>query len=254
MSDAFVCGCQLGARAFIDRLDARVRVVATFAAVVTILAVRSPLVLAWLVPVAAILALLSGLTLRDLAHRLAHVESFLVVLAIVLPLSVPGPDLIVLGPITLSQPGVDRAILILLRVNLCAIAIFTLLAGLEPVRFGHALARLGMPEKLVHLLLFAARYVVLIRDEAARLHDAMRARAFRARTSRHTLQTLAHFMGQLLVRAFERAERVDEAMRCRAFTGRFALVVEDRIGRCDAVFAAGTVLGLALVIMMDRLL
>jgi cobalt/nickel transport system permease protein len=254
MTDAFVYGSERGARPRIDRLDARARVVATFAVVLTIIAVRSPLVLAGLVPVVAILALLSGLTPRDLAHRIAHVEGFLVVLAILMPLTVPGPDLFVLGPIALTQPGVDRAVLIVLRVNLCAVAILVLLAGLEPVRFGHALARLGMPEKLVHLLLFAARYVVLIRDEAIRLHDAMRARAFTARTSRHTLATIGHFMGQLLVRAFDRAERVDEAMRCRAFVGRYALVDEGGYGRVDASFAAAIVLGLALVIMMDRML
>ena len=40
---------------------------------------------------------------------------------------------------------------------------------------------------------------------------------------------------------------VDEA------AGRFALVVETRSTHHDAVFAAGLVLGLALVILVDRL-
>lgn len=253
MSDAFVCGCEPGARPTLDRLDGRLRVVAVLTTVVTILAVRSPLLLLGLVPIAVALARLSGLTWHDLADRLAHVEGFLIVLAILLPLTVPGPVGVFLGPVALSQPGIDRAILVLLRVNLCAVTILTLLAGLEPVRFGHALARLGVPAKLVHLLLFAARYVALIRDEATRLHEAMRTRAFRASTSTHTLRTLAHFTGQLLVRAFERAERVDEAMRCRAFAGRFALVVEERMTRYDAIFAAGLMFGLALVIAVDRL-
>jgi cobalt/nickel transport system permease protein len=252
MSDAFACGSP-GPRPLLDHLDARMRVAATFAVILTIIALRSPLLLAGLVPVAVALAVLVGLNLRELAHRLAHVEGFLIVLALLLPVTVPGPDLVVLGPLALSQPGVERAVLVLLRVNLCAVAMFTLLAGLEPVRFGHALARLGMPAKLVHLLLFAARYVVLIRAEAGRLHDAMRARAFRGRTSRHTLRTLGHFTGQLLVRAFERAERIDDAMRCRGFVGRFVLLGDGRIGGADLFFAGVTGLGLALLIMMDRL-
>jgi energy-coupling factor transporter transmembrane protein EcfT len=33
---------------------------------------------------------------------------------------------------------------------------------------------MGMPPKLVHLLLFAGRYVALIGEEGARLHDALR--------------------------------------------------------------------------------
>jgi cobalt/nickel transport system permease protein len=253
MSDAFACGSPPGPRPILDRLDARMRVAATFAVVLTIVVLRSPFLLAGLVPVAVMFAVLAGLSLRELARRLVHVEGFLVVLALLLPVTVPGPDLVVLGPVALSQPGVERAILVLLRVNLCAVVIFTLLAGLEPVRFGHALARLGMPDKLVHLLLFAARYVVLIRAEAGRLHDAMRARAFRGRTSRHTLRTLGHFTGQLMVRAFERAERIDEAMRCRGFVGRFALVDDGRIGGADVFFAALAGLGLALLITMDRL-
>ncbi len=166
----------------------------------------------------------------------------------------PGPTWATIGPIELSRPGLDRAILILLRVNLAATAILILVAGLEPVRLGHALARMGVPEKLVHVLLFTARWVALVREEARRLHDALRARAFRATTSRHGLSTLGHFVGQLLVRAFERAERVDEAMRCRAFAGRFALVAEERVSAYDAIFAAGLAFGLALAILVDRLI
>ncbi|NLH82825.1 MAG: cobalt ECF transporter T component CbiQ [Phyllobacteriaceae bacterium] len=254
MSDAAFCGCDAEARPFLDRLDARVRIVATLATVVALLTIRSPLVLAGLLPITVAVAVALGITMRDLRDRLVHVEGFLVVLVILLPLTVPGPTWLSLGPIALSQPGIDRAILILLRVNLAALVILTLLAGLEPVRLGHALARLGMPEKLVHVLLFTARWVGLVRDEARRLHDAMRARAFRAATSGHGFRTLAHFVGQLLVRAFERAERVDEAMRCRAFAGRFVLVAEERANIHDAVFAAGLTLGLLVVIALDRLM
>jgi cobalt/nickel transport system permease protein len=110
-----------------------------------------------------------------------------------------------------------------------------------------------MPEKLVHLLLFAARWVALVREEAGRLADAMRARAFRATPSRHGLTSLGYFIGQLLVRGYERAERVDEAMRCRAFSGRFALVVETRIGRVDRLFALFVGAVLLLLLVWDRL-
>jgi cobalt/nickel transport system permease protein len=238
----------------LDRLDTRVRLAAALACVVAVLSVRSPLVLAGLIPVGLVMAGLSGLGARAVLARLAHVEGFLAVLAVLLPLTVPGETWAAIGPLVLSKPGVERALMVLLRVNLCALTILTLLGGLEPVRLGHALARLGVSTKLVHLLLFSARWVALLREEAARLDDALRARAFRARTSLHTLRTLAHYTGQLLVRAFERAERVDEAMRCRAFSGRFAVVAEERPSRYDALFAAGLAFGLALPILVDRLI
>ena len=252
MSDIPFCGRAAATRPALDRLDTRVRVVATLATVLAILAVRSPAILAALLPIAVAAAVAVGITTEDLRARLLHVEGFLIILVVLLPVTMPGPAWTTLGPVVLSQPGIDRAILILLRVNLAALAILILLAGLEPVRLGHALARLGMPVKLVHLLLFTARWVTLVRDEARRLHDAMRARAFRATTSRHGMRTLAHFVGQLLVRAVERAERVDEAMRCRAFAGRFAMVCDERAGRRDAIFAIGLGLGFVVVALLDR--
>ncbi len=252
MSEAFLCAEAVVAGSRLDRFEPRTRVVAAVAVIVVVLAVRSLPLLAGLVPVALIAARLAGVGLADLARRLAHVEGFLVVLALLLPLTVPGPAAVAFGPIALSQPGLERAVAIVLRVNLSAIALFTLIGGLEPIRLGHALARLGMPEKLVHLLLFAARWVGLVAAEARRLDDALRVRGFRARPSAHGLRTLAHFIGQLLVRAFERAERVEEAMRCRAFAGRFALVDEGRVTRRDAVFAVGLGLVLLAVLVVDR--
>lgn len=246
-------GDEAQARPWLDSFDARTRIVSSLAIVVAVLAIRSPLVL--LAGLAALLAfaLACGLRLREIAARMAHAEGFVLVLLLMLPLTIPGPAFAAFGPVEFSQPGLDRALKILLRVNLSALTVLVLLAGLEPSRFGHALAGLGVPQKLAHLLLFSARWTALVRQEALRLHDALRARAFRASTSAHTLRTLGHFTGQLLVRAMERAERVDEAMRCRGFAGRFALVVEERAGRRDAVFAAAVALCLFGALLADRL-
>ncbi|MCW2274474.1 cobalt ECF transporter T component CbiQ [Rhodoblastus acidophilus] len=244
---------EAGARPWLDVLDARTRIVSALAIVAAVLAIRSPLVLLAGLPALIALALACGLRLRDIAARMAHAEGFVLVLLLMLPLTVPGPAFAAFGPVEFSQPGLDRALKILLRVNLSALAVLILLAGLEPIRFGHALAGLGVPQKLTHLLLFSARWAALVRQEALRLHDALRARAFRASTSAHTLRTLGHFTGQLLVRALERAERVDEAMRCRGFAGRFALVAEERPGARDAVFAAAVALCLLGALVADRL-
>lgn len=249
MSDAGI----VEERPRIDRLDPRTRILAGLAVVVALVATRSPLVLAGALAVLGLAAIVSGHSRGALLRRLAHVEGFLVVLLVLLPLTVPGPAVAAFGPLAISEPGLLRAGTIFLRVNGAALAVFTLLAGLEPIRFGHALSRLGLPEKLVHLLLFTARWVALLREEATRLHEALRARAFRPATSRHGLRTLAHFAGRLVVAAIERAERVDEAMRCRAFAGRFALVDRSRFTAADLVFAIGLAAGLVLLLATDRL-
>ena len=253
MSEAFLSTVDLAARPTLDRLDPRSRILAALAAIVVVVALRSPLVLAGLLPIALGLATAMGIGAAELGRRLRHVEGFLLVLALLLPFTVPGPTWVALGPLALSVPGAERAVEILLRVNLAAVTLLALLGGLEPVRFGHALARLGAPAKLVHLILFAARFVTLLREAAVRRLDTLRARGFRRRTSLHTLRTLAHLVGRLLVDAIERAERVDEAMRCRAFAGRFALLDTGRFGSADHRFAAAVAALLLTVLMVDRL-
>ncbi len=237
----------------LDRLDPRTRILAAGAAVVVTVTLRDPVVLAGALAATVLMSTLAGVGLRDLLERLAHVEGFLIVLVLLLPLTVPGDTAFALGPLPLSRPGLDRALLVLLRVNLAAVTIFVLLAGLEPARLGHGLARLGAPEKLVHVFLFAVRWVDQLREETARLRDALRARAFVSGTSRHTLRTWGNFAGTLLVRSFERAERVDEAMRCRGFAGRFLLVDDAGFGPADRLFGlllAAVLLG---ALVLDRL-
>jgi cobalt/nickel transport system permease protein len=115
------------------------------------------------------------------------------------------------------------------------------------------MARLGVPVKLVHLFLFTVRYAAVFRTETGRLLEAMRARAFVLRSSRHSWRTLGNLTGMMLVRSVERAERVEEAMRCRGFSGRLPLVATETFAPADVVF--GTLLGVVLIslIAADRL-
>lgn len=240
------------APSFVDRLDARTRILAAIAVIVTAVAITDPSVLAAAVVALAALAAATRVAAADLGRRLLHLEGFMILLVMMLPFSVAGETAFRLGPLAASWAGLDRALLILLRVNVAALALFVLVAGIEPVRLGHALARLSVPPRLVLLLLFAARYVGVLRAEAVRLHEALRARGFVARTSRHTVRTLGHVVGQLLVRTVERAERIDEAMRCRGFSGHFALVTAERFSSRDAVFAAALAAALVVALGVGR--
>lgn len=241
------------AQGIVGRLDPRSRLAAAVAILVTVVALDGlPALLAALAGAIGLVAL-ARLPIHDLRHRLLHVEGFMAVLLVLLPFTTPGHPLWTAGPLSLSQEGLRHALVVALKVNIAVLTIFALLAALEPVRLGHAAARLGVPLKLVHLFLFVVRYVALLRGEAGRLLEAMRARAFVPAASRHCWRSLGNLAGMMLVRALERAERVDEAMRCRGFSGRFPLVGEDTAHRGDLVFAGLTGLFLLTLLIADRL-
>jgi cobalt/nickel transport system permease protein len=156
------------------------------------------------------------------------------------------------GPFTASEAGCLRAAAIALKANAILVAALALLGTLDASRVGHALHRLHVPASLVQLFLFTVRYLGRLEEEFARLRKAMRARAFRPRSDRHSWRSLGQLAGMLLVRSAARAERVMQAMRCRAFTGRLHVLDELRWRAADGVFAAVFGLGIAGLVTLDR--
>lgn len=221
----------------IDMLHAKTRLVATFAVLVLVTIVHSPMVLGAALVTAVTLVLLARLPWSDLRHRLLHLEGFMIVLVALLPFTVPGKPLFALGPVAATSEGLIRALTVVVKVNICALTVFALLGSLDPVRIGQAAETLGVPSKFVRLFLFTVRYVSVFRDETNRLADAMRVRAFRPRSNLHTWRTFGNLAGTMVVRSLERARRVDEAMRCRGFSGSMPTVPVGAVRHHDLAFA-----------------
>lgn len=218
------------------RRDPRARVVAVMALAVVLYAVPSPAALGAAAGLAVILGLAAALPPGRTVRRLAAVNFFILVLAVTVPLSVPGEVLFRLGPLEWSTPGALRVARIALQANAVMLAAFALLATMDPVRLGFGLRGVGVPDRLTHLFLFMVRYVEVIHQEYHRLADALRLRGFRPRADRHTLRTLGYLVGQLLLRSLDRAERILAAMKCRGFDGRFHLLTRQQFGWGDGLF------------------
>ena len=200
--------------------DLRLRLVAAFVLVAAISQVRS-LSVAAVVLAATVAAVLVARPGRQLWRRLLHVEGFVLVLFATLPFAVPGDALFALGQLTASAEGLARAGLVACKISASVLVILTVLGTIDVHRLGGALRGLRLPEPIVRLFVLTARYVGVLREEAARLREAMRARGFRPGSNRHTWRSYGNLVGMLLVRALERARRVEEAMLLRGYDGRF---------------------------------
>ena len=235
------------------RRDPRLRLlIALLFALVTV-GLDRPAIAASALAVAITLTLAAGLRPLAVARRLIALEGFMLVLLITLPFTVPGPPLFTLGPLIASEAGLVLALTILLKANAILLALLALIGTLEPVVLGHALARIGVPAKLAHLLLMTIRQIHLIHAEFLRLRQAMRARAFVPRGNRHTWRAYGWLMGMLLVRSLARAERIMEAMRCRGFQGRLHLLDSTRWRLGDTLAAIGLAPALIGLALLDRL-
>jgi len=232
---------------WLHAIDPRLRIV--FAAAYSIpIAVASDFTM--LIAALGFSALLTGLAKLnpvDVAHRLTAVFGFLIFLWIVLPWTFAGDALFRVGPLTATRQGLVLSALITLKSIAIVSALMALIATMGIAALGQSLGDLGIPLKLVHLLLLTYRYIFVIEGEYQRLLRAARIRRFRPGTNIHSYKTYAYLIGMLFVRASLRATRVNQAMRCRGFKGRFYSLREFPNTPKNLVFSAMMVMAVAVL-------
>ncbi len=245
ISEPFAIG-----NSIIHQLDPRIRVGFTFVyAFVVALSYRFTALIAALM-LSAILVLIAQINIKDVSKRLIAVNTLILLLWLILPFTFQGEVLTRIGSFVIYRPGVILAAQITLKSNAILLAFIALMATMPFATLGHALHRLRVPDKIVHLLLMTYRYIFVIEHEFQRLIRAAKIRGFRPGTNVNTYRTFAYVIGMLFVRSAARADRVHQAMLCRGFKGRFYSLQEYQIGKAGWLFSIiMTVLIVSLIVM-----
>lgn len=235
------------------RLDARGKIViAAFFFLVVALANHYAVLLPSFVAVIA-LTTAANLPVKAVGKRLLLVNAFIAFLWIFLPVTYPGKTLVSIGPFMMTREGVLLAVKITLKANTIFLGFVSLIATSSVCTLGHALQKLAVPGKFVHILLFTYRYIHVIEQEYQRLSHAAALRGFRPAMSMHTYRTYAYLVGMLLVRSFARANRIHEAMLCRGFQGRLYSLQQFKFTGEDVVALACMMLGIGGLIYIEWL-
>lgn len=172
-------------------------------------------------------------------RKLSVLLGFLLLLWIVLPISYDGFSIMQIGPFHIAREGIVLALQITAKSTAILMAFLALIATMPVATLGHSLGRLGLPDKIVHLLLITYRYIFVIEQEYHRLITAIKIRGFRPKTNLHSYRTYAYLVGMLFVRASIRAQRVNQAMRCRGFQGKFYSLYQFRSTPLNYYFLSG---------------
>jgi len=203
----------------LDRLDARVKLVATVAYVVAV--VLTPPGRWWALgaegmALAAVIAI-SGVPPLGLLRRWL---GFLALVGFLAATVAPGhPDRARLGLAAVAGSILAR--------NSLAFLAMAVLVRVTPFRsLLAAMGRLGLPRALVSTLQFMERQIHILADELGRMARARRSRTF-GRSGRLGFSALAGLIAMLFLRSFERGERVHAAMLARGWDGT-ARSLDDR--------------------------
>jgi cobalt/nickel transport system permease protein len=195
----------------LHRLDARIKLVATLAFVVGVVATPPG---AWrvLAGEGLILALLIGLSGVPPGDLIRRWLGFVVLVVFLAAMVAPGhPDRERLGVVVVA--------LVILAKNSLAFLAMMVLVHVTPFRtLLAAMGRLGLPRLIVSTLQFMERQIHILGDELGRMVQARRSRTFR-RSGRLDFGLLTGLIGMLFLRSFERGERVHSAMLARGWDG-----------------------------------
>jgi cobalt/nickel transport system permease protein len=240
-------------RTIIHRIDPRYKIV--FAALLsTVTAVSYHFqTLLFALALASLLIAAARLNFKAVFKRLLVVFGFLLLIWIVLPFTFEGNPLARIGPLAVTRPGVILSAQITLKSFAILLIFISLITTVGFVTLGHAMDRLHIPSKIVHLLLMSYRYIFVIEQEYQRLARATKIRGFQPGTNLHTYKTYAYLIGMLFVRAVARAERVYRAMCCRGFVGRFYCLSEFPAHRRNWIFASLMSLSFIGIVWMEWL-
>ena len=207
----------------IHRLDARVKIVAALAILLSLaLTARSD----WGAHVAYFLML----TLTALVARLPITRLLLRTL-VVIPF--------VAGVVVLNLWGGDtgRAVEVFLRSALSAYTALLLLATTPFARLLRGLDRLKVPAFFLMILYFVYRYLFLLIGQVRNMRHAKDCRAPRGRRE-SLFRAASGALAVLFARSYERAENVHRALLARGFRGRFLVLEASELGRRDWLFLA----------------
>jgi cobalt/nickel transport system permease protein len=221
----------------VHRIDPRAKVITTFVFIVCVVSFDRYEVLALLpfVIFPVVLASEGGLPVGFLARILLVVSPFALMVGAFNPWF--DREIVAqIGGLELSGGWVSY-LSIVLRFLLTTAAALVLTATTSFNGVCLALERLRVPDVFVTQLLLLYRYIFVLGDEAVRMAQARRLRAFGSRGM--GLRVYTQMLGQLLLRTVARAQRVYLAMKCRGFDGQVRMARRLHFGTADLVFVAG---------------
>ena len=236
-------------RSFLHTVDPRYRLIG--AAVFSIIVAVSyrPATLICALAGACVMILAGRLNLLRVFNKLSVLMGFLLLIWLVMPITYDGSVLTRIGPFNIVKEGVVLCLQMTAKSIAILFAFIALVATMTIATLGHTLGRMGVPDKLVYLLLMTYRYIFVIEQEYQRLITATKIRGFSPGTNLHTYRTYAYLVGMLFVRASFRAKRVSQAMRCRGFNGKFYSLYHYLASPYNRLFLI-SILGISLLLLI----
>ncbi|MDH5361726.1 MAG: cobalt ECF transporter T component CbiQ [Aigarchaeota archaeon] len=238
----------------LQSIDPRVKIISTFAIVVTAVAARTMISLSILLALVFGLAAAARIPLRFFLYRATvFVPLFAGIITLPLLFITPGTPLVEIGIrpyiAVITVEGIYKAAQFFLRVWVCVASLTLLILITRFSKVIQAMDRLRVPSLFVTLTSVTFRSIFVLVDEAYRMVVARESRSVGKESRMEVLRSLASMVGTLFIRSYERGERVYMAMLARGYSGQLESMDYAKLRTRDFVFGL-VILSICLAIFL----
>ena len=248
---------ELAARpGLLQRLDPRIKLLTLVLFAVTASLVHSVWVLIALIGVTIVLAAASRVGVGSFERKVwlsAGLLAFLVAAPSAMHIFTPGPVVVPLGPLSLTEPGLMGVATLVTRV--VASAGFALLV-VWTMRWSDllkALSAMRLPDVVVATLAMTQKQILTLLRTVEQIHLARESRTLTRGSARADRAWVTERMAFVVRKSMKTADDVYDAMLSRGFTGAMPSLVRLRLRRRDWAWSAASVALCAAILSVDRM-
>ncbi|MFA5867274.1 MAG: cobalt ECF transporter T component CbiQ [Actinomycetota bacterium] len=241
----------------LQQIDPGAKLISTLLLLLAAALTRNIEVLLGLYALTLLMALASGIPLGVFIKRVwlfIPIFAGIVVLPAIFSFVVPGKALVTIGGISITQPGVQTAVTVLLRVAVSVSLAALLVLTTRWEQLMRALTVLRIPKTAILVLEMTYRYIFLFLKTADGMHLARKSRMIRRLSGAEERRWVASRLGNLFQKSQRLSEDVYLAMQSRGFTGEIRTVYRPRFGSIEVAWLIVTAAVVGLVICANLLL
>ncbi len=214
---------------FVHRMDPRVKIVLLFFYLVGLFAVNNPISYGIFTAFTLILMKSTKIPMLTMLKSVKPLMWIIIFTFIIHLFTVPGQELMKLGPFTMTVEGVTRGFFISLRLVLLLLFSSLLTFTTSPLKLTDAmetlmnpLKRVGIPaHELAMMMTIALRFVPTLIEETDKIMKAQQSRGanFSSGPLMERIRNVVPIIVPLFISAFRRADELAMAMEARCYRG-----------------------------------
>lgn len=213
----------------VHKIDPRMKIIIMFLFIISLFCVNSYLAYAFFAAYILVVIKMSKIPFSMILKGLRPLKWIIIITFVINVIFLPGNPLYVLGPITITDSGLDTAVKMAIRLIFLVVGTSLLTLATSPIELTDGieellkpLRKIGVPShEIAMMMTIALRFIPTLVEETDKIMKAQMARGadFESGNVMNRAKNLVPLLVPLFINSFRRADELATAMEARCYKG-----------------------------------